>query len=874
MMTRLIRRSLFSVLLTLIAISHASGEERAAQVQILQPGVKLTLVTEHPDVVTPTGIDVDEGGQIWIVSSHTHFPSDDYDGPEFDEILVFDQQGNRSVFYNATNHTMDLELGDDGWVYLAERSRILRIKDSTNDGKADLVEDLATLKTDAVYPHNGLAGLTWDNNGDVIFCLGENYSKPWTLTGTDKKSFKGSSEGAVFRMRPDGSGLTRVARGLWNPFGICVRRNGEIFAVDNDPGERPPCRLLQIVPGGDYGFRRKYGSEAHHPFVCWNGELSATVPMVHPVGEAPCGVVPFGRGLLSPSWGEHHIRFYQLIPKAAGYVAKPIELVKGSRYFRPACIAANRSEKREKVQSWYVTDWVDGRYNVHGYGRVWKLEIDLSQAMWKGPLQLPGPNEEALMAQKLRSGKHDYPLQELLVFSQTEDPYLAQASLVALSKLAPVWKVSEAQKSSTLIQLQMLLALRTAVFENEKSVDINRWIKYFLTVADQKIQFETLRLISDMDLKQYLATVETILSQSNLSYELFEAAVATLNTLNGKPDIGVRNEELLLTRVQDSASSPKLRAYALRLLPARNKQATDEQNAPRTSFPKGLSLKLLNELLDVDDNELSLETMRTLAGNPQLGEELLVSVATDEKANNSVRAEAIAGLTTLAQKRAWLLLELAGSVQRPIREEALRSLRGVKLNPEHLRVLRKMAEEFPESADLIKAAIDPEGLKLNRPALTEIAAWEERLKKVPGVGDIEVGRRLFHHSKVGLCSNCHRHTGLGNTVGPDLSSVSKSDDLQWLLESILQPSLKMAPEYRPTTIQLKDGRTFTGLRLQSYTKEAIREADGRKRVFDRSEIELIRDRDISFMPIGLVYSMTDRELRDLIVFLRTRSAQR
>jgi putative membrane-bound dehydrogenase-like protein len=874
MMKKLIRCSLFSVQLTLLAMSHASGEEHAAEVKMLQPGVKLTLVTEHPDVVTPTGIDVDDRGHIWLVSSHTHFPPDDYDGPEFDEILVFDQEGNRSVFYNATHHTMDLELGVDGWVYLAERSRILRIKDSTNDGKADLVEDLAVLKTDAVYPHNGLAGLTWDNNGDVIFCLGENYSKPWTLTGTDRKTFKGSSEGAVFRMRPDGSGLTRVARGLWNPFGICVRRNGEIFAVDNDPGERPPCRLLQIVPGGDYGFRRKYGSEAHHPFVCWNGELSATLPMVHPVGEAPCGVVPFGRGLLSPSWGEHHIRFYHLIPKAAGYVTKPIELVKGSRYFRPACIAANRAEKREKVESWYVTDWVDGRYNVHGYGRVWKLEIDLSQAMWKGPLQLLAPNEESLLAQKLRSGKHDYPLQKLLEFSQTEDAYLAQASLVALSKLAPAWKISEAQKSPPHIQLQMLLALRTAVFENEQSVDINRWIKYFLTVADQQIQFETLRLISDIDLKQYLTTVEKILSHSDLSYELFEAAVATLNTLNGKPDIGVRNEELLLKRVQDPASSPKLRAYALRLLPARNKQATDEQNAPRTSFPKGLSLKLLNELLDVDDNELSLETMRTLAGNPQLGEKLLASVATDEKANVPVRVEAIVGLTTLAQQRASLLLELAGSAQRPIREEALRSLRGVKLNPERLRSLRRMAEEFPESADLIQAAVDPEGLKSNRPALTEISAWKERLKKVPGVADIEAGRRIFHHSKVGLCSNCHRHTGRGNTVGPDLSSVSKRDDLQWLLESILQPSLKMAPEYRPTTIQLKDGRTFTGLRLQSYTREAIREADGRKRVFDRSEIELIRDRDISFMPTGLVYSMTDRELRDLIVFLRTRSAQR
>ena len=35
---------------------------------------------------------------------------------------------------------MDTCVGADDWVYLAERSRILRAKDSTGDGRADLVE--------------------------------------------------------------------------------------------------------------------------------------------------------------------------------------------------------------------------------------------------------------------------------------------------------------------------------------------------------------------------------------------------------------------------------------------------------------------------------------------------------------------------------------------------------------------------------------------------------------------------------------------------------------------------------------------------------------------------------------------------------------
>ncbi len=52
-----------------------------------------------------------------------------------------------------------------------------------------------------------------------------------------------------------------------------------------------------------------------------------------------------------------------------------MELVKGGRYFRPVCIAEDERYKEESKRSWYLSDWVDGRYPVHGYGRLWRLEI-------------------------------------------------------------------------------------------------------------------------------------------------------------------------------------------------------------------------------------------------------------------------------------------------------------------------------------------------------------------------------------------------------------------------------------------------------------------------------------------------------------------
>jgi hypothetical protein len=85
------------------------------KIQVLQPGVKLTFLAEHPDLVTPTGIDVDAKGNIWLIACHTHFRPQGYAGPEHDEVLVFDRNGkNRRVFYNKTDATMQLKLGRDG----------------------------------------------------------------------------------------------------------------------------------------------------------------------------------------------------------------------------------------------------------------------------------------------------------------------------------------------------------------------------------------------------------------------------------------------------------------------------------------------------------------------------------------------------------------------------------------------------------------------------------------------------------------------------------------------------------------------------------------------------------------------------------------
>ena len=853
----------------------AQDENRDPAVELVQPGVTLSLVAEHPDLATPTGVDVDSEGRIWAVATHTHFRPDDYVGPEHDEVLVFsDKDGDgraesRSVFYNATDATMDLELGPDGWVYLAERDRILRVKDTDGDGRGDVEQNIAQLKTEADYPHNGLEGLTWHPDGDLVFGIGENFAKPWTLTGSDGAVVSGTGEGGIFRCSPDGKTLRRIALGFWNPFGICVRDDGEIFAAENDPGERPPCRLLHVIEGGDYGYQRSFGPEAHHPFVAWNGELRGTLPMIHPSGEAPCGVLPLGRGLIVPSWSDHRVDFFKLKPNGASFSAERIKLIQGSRYFRPSCIAdsPSNSSRNERTRVWYMTDWVDGRYQAHGYGRLWKLEIDLDQAPWVGPLELEPPTDAANIAKELRDGSAA-PLDRLFELARDRDPFLARSALLALARQADRWDRDTVSKWSSEDRPQAVLALKLS------GRPVQDWASALLEDNNPAVQFETLRWIADRNAKSLLPAIESYLGRSDLDYQRFEAAIATRNTLAGTPEAGTRHTETLLARVQDGRSQPKLRAFALRLLPAQPRSAPKDGGPPTRNFPKGLTLKLLRELLAVDDETLSLEVVQALSGNPGTSQDLLREIAADAERGTRLRTEAVAGLAAVAEQHVALLLELASTSEDALRDESIRALRSVDLAADQIDHLKEIAKHHPESNDLVQSVIDPKSAGEGRPDATDIDGWLTALQSVESAPDIEAGRRLFHHARITQCSNCHRHNGRGNVVGPDLSRLGAnrpSDKRRWIVESILQPSLEMAPEYQPRTVLLKDGQIFTGIRLRSSTREAMRDTNGQNRTFDRNDIESMVESKTSFMPDGAVDALTIREFRDLIAFLENGS---
>ena len=812
------------------------------EIQILQPGVKLTLLVEHPDIATPTGLDVDAQGNLWTVSCHTHFRPAGYAGPVHDEILVFDKHGrNRRVFYAKTDQTMNLKLGKDGWVYLSQRNRVLRIKDTDGDGVADKEENVVTLTTVTDYPHNGLSGLAWAPSGDLVLSLGENFGKDWVLAGPDGSKLNGRGEGGVFTCQPDGSKLRRIAKGFWNPFGIMMRSNGEILAVDNDPGSRPPCRLLRVHEGADYGFQWVYGREPIHPFVAWNGELRGTLGMIHPSGEGPCSVVELGGGVLIPSWSNHCVEYFPLTRVGADYTAKQITLVRGGEYLRPTCLVAGPDG------AFYFNDWVWSSYPIHGKGRLWKMEIDQTKATWLKP-SAEAPNAASLLADDLRSGTKSLPVPELLSLARGTDRVLADAALAAISRAWTKRSPAELRALTDDERLWTLVALRRLDLADD------RWLKVCLDDASAEIRFECLRWIADGVLKQHMSFVEATLRRKDIDFRVFEAALAARNALLGKPEAGVTDAEMLATYVSDKTIAPRLRSYALRLM-------------PETS--KFLTVRMMSELIAVGDADLSREAVRNaIARRSPESRALLALVAADEKAEPNLRGDAIAGisLSDLPEHLA-LLRKLAANSDKTVRHEALRALRYTALDDADRRLLGDVRQKHPDSTDLIEVLLDASKLAIGRPTFTDTQAWLNRLDAVPGQPDLDVARRLFTHPKLSLCASCHRHDGRGNVVGPDLTLISRQAERAGILQSILEPSREVAPQYFPTQLSLADGSSFVGILLRSSEVETYREITGKEKTFRKKDILTHEELKTSLMPPGLALTLTDKELRDLLALL-------
>jgi putative membrane-bound dehydrogenase-like protein len=914
-----------------LATLGAAGTSASAPARALDSRLVFERIAAEPEIVTPTGIAVDHRGRILVVESHTHFRPAGYQGPPADRIRVFEDRDHdgqpecTGTFFEGTQKTMNVAVARDGLVFVATRSAIYRLEDRDGDGRSDgtaggkLPAPIIQLGTKGDYPHNGLSGFAFDYAGKVYFGLGENLGADYRLIGIDGTTLSGGGEGGnIYRCQPDGTQLERVATGFWNPFHVAFDVFGRLFAVDNDPDSRPPCRLLHIVDGGDYGYRFRNGRKGLHPFTAWNGELPGTLGMVAGTGEAPSGVVAYEsdnlpedyRGtLLVTSWGDHRIEQYRLKPNGATFqsVMKPV--VAGGDDFRPVGIAAAPDG------SLYISDWVDKSYSVHGKGRIWRLRnahASTSPAREVGDggnrvsrlnanalesLAASGNRKDeaiasfvkndsadvrALAARILPSGQIDLraiatsdssPLVRaeamrrltdpaakdvLLKALESDDPFIQQAARRGLGrsfKIDELIGLAANKELSARQRLGLLLCARDSGRPESRAL-----ISGFLTDPDPLIHFAAIQCVGEDRLEQFRPQLLAGLASSAATRNLFEATLAALEQLDGKlrdPRNEIAGEDYIVALVTDSRTPASVLERGLRML--------------RPNHP-ALTLDRLRRFVLGSNEGVAIEAVRSLSQSPSPGRFAVLSkLATDRNSSLPLRAEAIVGLADDTTSQRITLLTLATNEQAELRREALRSLRGTALTEQENAALRVSSRGDVASLELVDslsstADSGATARGLGRPPTTDLVAW---LGLLEGPADPSAGERVFFHSKGPGCFRCHEVNGRGARAGPDLSTLAAGMDRRRLVDSILTPSKEIAPQFVAWSVARTDGTVFTGILLEQSPEGSLVFADsqGRLTTIKADEIAERKPQTTSIMPDNVTQAMTLQDFRDLVAFL-------
>jgi len=121
------------------------------------------------------------------------------------------------------------------------------------------------------------------------------------------------------------------------------------------------------------------------------------------------------------------------------------------------------------------------------------------------------------------------------------------------------------------------------------------------------------------------------------------------------------------------------------------------------------------------------------------------------------------------------------------------------------------------------------------------------------------------------CAVCHRLGNDGGSVGPDLTGVAGRFNRHDILENILLPSKVISDRYQSFTITKRDGEDFSGFITDETDDKVVLLVNplSQQRVeILKKDIESRVVSKLSLMPEGLLNTLTQDEILDLVAYLQ------
>lgn len=630
--------------------------------------------------------------------------------------------------------------------------------------------------------------------------------------------------GAIYRIDPDGRNWQRVTSGFRNPFDIAFNADGELFTFDADmewdigtPFYRP-TRVCHAVSGVDWGWRNGSGK--------WPVYYGDTVPPVVNVGlGSPTGIT-FGYGAKFPAkyqnalflcdWTYGKMYAVHMQPDGSSYTGTLEEFMSATPLpFTDAIINPHDG-------AMYFL--IGGRKTQSGLYRVTYAGKESTK---------PATEHQANADQRkirhdlesLHIGDHPEAVEKAWPYLGSSDRFLRAAARAAIEQRPlETWQDRALAESNPQALLTALIALSRKVPRTFKP-----------TGPDLDTPPPT---YPATDAKRHPLQGPVLAALGKLDWSKFspEQRLELLRTY-----------ELALYRLgpPDEDTRAKLVGRLDGFYPADNPQAN----------------VLLTELLCYLQSPSAAEKgIKLLAVAPE--QEAQIGLV------KSLRFLKV-GWTTDLHRKLFQWFERAQGYR------GGNNFRGFIDELRNDCLVNTSPEDRKELDQLIAAAAQP-----HHGASKELRPFVKKwtMEEVLPLIAEKLKHRNFEHGKAmfsaAQCYACHHFAGDGGAVGPDLTGLAGRFSPRDILESVLEPDKVISDQYAASLITTYGGKTYTG-RMTNFGGDDITintdmQDPNAVVTIKRSEIESLQPAKTSMMPTGLLNTLHEEELLDLMAFLLSR----
>lgn len=624
-----------------------------------------------------------------------------------------------------------------------------------------------------------------------------------------------------------------IAAGFRNTFDITFNEHGELFAYDSDmewdfgmPWYRP-TRICHVTSGAEFGWRT--GNSKWSP--AWPDNLPAVInigqgsPTNFVAGHNAKFPERYRKALFAFDWSFGIIYAVHLKPKGASYAAEAEEFLSGAPL--------------------PLTDGVfgpDGALYFMTGGR--RLESDLYRVYFEGDegdVKNVLVTDEGTQVRELRKsleayhGKpHKDAVANVWPHLKHEDRFVRYAARVALEHQAvSAWSSKALQEPDDVIRTQAIIALARQP-RGASAAD--------MLTALMRTRFEDLTEAGQVD---FLRAVELVLLR------------------RGTPSGAIKNNLVAYLNPHFPARSNALNRELSKLLVYLEAPGAVEK-----------TVALLENAADDPEEETASASSDLILRNPQYGLDIAGMLSKvpprQQTYYATVLSQAKTGWSPALRDSYFNWFRKAFGYKGGmsyigfINKARVAALEHVPTDEEqHYRTLSG-EELLAKSGNEIIEGPQPKGPGRRWKLDDAVGVVENNLKG----RDFKQGKAMYDATR---CSSCHMMRGEGSAVGPDLTQLGTRFSVRDMLEAIIDPNKTVSDQYAATVFTMKDGSSILGRLVNEddtqyyvsqnpFTPEVLREVP-------KEEVVDTKYSYISIMYPGLINSLNEEELKDLIAYL-------